>query len=1117
MQVCLFRFYRYCAFFLLLLVASSITFAQNTAPLASNGEYILKFNREQLKKFQSEYPQLAIYPIETIEVALRELIGVDQKDKLALIDASVVELAADEDFDLQLLVDLMRDGLVDYLEPNYRLTINATPNDSSYPSLWGLHNTGQSGGTADIDIDAPEAWNISTGSSGVVVGVVDTGVDLDHPDLAANIWTNSSEIAGNGIDDDGNGVIDDRHGIRSINGSISGNPNDDHNHGTHVAGIIGALGNNATGVVGVNWNVKIMPLKFLDSSGSGLTSDAINVINYAVAMKQSGVNIRVLNNSWGGGGFSNALQEAISAANDAGILFVVAAGNESNNNDSSPTYPSNFDVDNVLSVAAVDRNGNLASFSNYGATTVDLAAPGVNIQSTVTGGGYASQSGTSMAAPYVSGIAALLAAENSSLNVSGMKNRLIGSIQTVSALNGKMLAPGIVNAFRALSNQVNNPPIVDALSDVFMDASEDSRTITVNASDADGDPLTYSASATTGTVSFSGNRLTIDPAQGFLGTFEVVVTVSDGAIQAVRNFNVSVAGNQPPTIDSIGNKKVVTGHQLLVGIAVNDADGDSLSVSLDIPEVSGKTPATAKTTLNTITITPNSGFLGDFTITLNVSDAEHSVSKRFNVTVLSADNAIDTDGDGVFDFQENEDGTDINDAGSFMSRITNSTHMLWNGFLEMVNVLELVNTGFSDARADISFFTIDGTLSHQTRVRIGSQSQTDLILNEFPGFVANSYGLVRVDVSGTLDGRVSYYRSDGATGYEFAFSVPFANPTYGDSAVSFNTYQPSLNPEHANHEVSNWLSIVNLSSSTERFDVYSYDQTGQRIASRRLVVTSFGRVDIDGGHGIAGASVVGYHKILPVDKQAPYIAQLVRYGAKAGAGQPVSGYHFAFPLTARAGNGSAMYVPISKKFGEENWVELINTLNSSARVTITFRNESGLKLSEQTLRLASNGQVHLNASALLESGEIGIATIEPESRNSIIAQSMFYHRDPISGAVSAMYGKHAFESMGQTLVGSYNLYLGMENWLRLTNTTGSEIEVRLSVNRSDGSVYQSFNIPAYGSTNLAIHDNSSYGTVLESYGVVIAQSSVKSSLVAELLRVRYQGPFLDFATPTQLR
>ena len=298
---------------------------------------------------------------------------------------------------------------VEYIEPNYIFEMDEIPNDPRFSELWGMLNTGQTGGTAGADIMATNAWDVFTGSSQVVVGVIDTGVDYLHPDLAANIYSNPGEIPGNGIDDDNNGFVDDTRGWDFINGD--NDPMDDNGHGSHVSGTIGGRGNNGIGVAGVNWNVRIMPLKFLSAGGSGSSADAVSCIEYATMM-----GAKLTSNSWGGGGFSQALYDAIQDAQTAGSLFIAAAGNSSSNTDVSPHYPSSYDLDNIIAVAATDHNDNLASFSSYGATTVDIAAPGVDILSSVPGNAYALLSGTSMATPHVAGAGALLLGEGFSVD-----------------------------------------------------------------------------------------------------------------------------------------------------------------------------------------------------------------------------------------------------------------------------------------------------------------------------------------------------------------------------------------------------------------------------------------------------------------------------------------------------------------------------------------------------------------------------------------------------------------------------------------------------------------------------------------------------------------------------
>lgn len=354
---------------------------------------------------------------------------------------------------------------VAYAEPNWKVSVgdvsveSTLPNDPRLVDLWGLNNTGQLGGTVDADIDAPEAWDISTGSSSIVVGVIDTGIDYNHPDLAANIWTNPGEIAGNGLDDDANGYIDDIHGYDFANGD--GDPMDDQYHGTHVAGTIGATGNNGVGVVGVNWNVKMMALKFLDASGNGDTADAVAAINYATMMRGRGVNIMLTSNSWGGGGYSQAMQDAINASGAAGMLFVAAAGNGGadnigDDNDALPNYPSNYTGGNVMAVAALNRNDGLAGFSNFGVSTVDLGAPGVATWSTAPNNAYLSLSGTSMATPHVAGVAALAWSVNPSATFAQVRDAIYNGVDPVAALSGRTVTGGRLNALHTL-NLIGSP------------------------------------------------------------------------------------------------------------------------------------------------------------------------------------------------------------------------------------------------------------------------------------------------------------------------------------------------------------------------------------------------------------------------------------------------------------------------------------------------------------------------------------------------------------------------------------------------------------------------------------------------------------------------------------
>lgn len=354
--------------------------------------------------------------------------------------------------------------LVEYAEPNFKIelspsesakSVNAlnqlsedsnVPNDPMFNEQWALSNTGQNGGKENADLSAIKAWEKSKGSSKVVIAVLDTGVDYTHPDLIQNMWFRPNNVPQ--YKDDELGTFDDIKGFDAADNQSD--PMDDNGHGTHCAGIIGAEGNNDEGIAGINWNVQIMPLKFLGKGGYGSVKDAIESINYAIDRKRNGVNIRIISASWGSTQYSKALEDAIRAAGEADILFVAAAGNSSSSNDKQPHYPSNYNLPNVISVAALDRNDQLASFSNYGVKTVHIAAPGREIVSTWLGDDYREASGTSMATPYVSGTAALILANQPDLSVEELRAKVLKSVDKIDSLNGKVETGGRLNAAKAL-------------------------------------------------------------------------------------------------------------------------------------------------------------------------------------------------------------------------------------------------------------------------------------------------------------------------------------------------------------------------------------------------------------------------------------------------------------------------------------------------------------------------------------------------------------------------------------------------------------------------------------------------------------------------------------------
>jgi thermitase len=395
---------------------------------------------------------------------LKALTGLKQMGQLREFDTSfgrfgVLKTSRDlEDIDIKYLesfsgISYVDRNIVYKAQPIGESKTVLAADDPSFKKQWGLKNTGWNGGPIwrlgkkGEDINAEKAWTLTRGRSTVKIAVIDTGVDYDHPDLKNNILRNEVEFNGTeGVDDDGNGYVDDIYGYDFANDD--GDPMDGHGHGTHCAGVIGAT-HNRSGIRGVMGSVKILPIKFLADNGSGTLEGAIKAIDYAIKMK-----VHVMSNSWGGGGVNQSLKEAIEAANNAGISFVAAAGNSSNDNDKKPSYPASYKVDNVISVGSMDGNGKKSWFSNYGKESVDIFAPGSDILSTVKGKGYKKMSGTSMATPFISGAIGLLLTHEKNLSPKEIRDRLIKTAVRNPNL-AKHSQSGRLDAFRFLKDLGN--------------------------------------------------------------------------------------------------------------------------------------------------------------------------------------------------------------------------------------------------------------------------------------------------------------------------------------------------------------------------------------------------------------------------------------------------------------------------------------------------------------------------------------------------------------------------------------------------------------------------------------------------------------------------------------
>jgi subtilisin family serine protease len=489
----------------------------------------------------------------------------------------------------------LRDDVL-YVEPNYVISISALPNDPRFSELWGLQNTGQAAGgiagTYGVDIGATSAWDISTGARSSVVAVVDSGVDYTHPDLAANIWSAPAPFT---VTIGGQTILCEAgtHGFNAITRTC--NPMDDNGHGTHVSGTIGAVGNNGVGVAGVNHTASMMAIKILDAAGNGFISDAVDAMEFALQVRQSlgaGANVRVLSNSWGWSGeASQALLDQINRAGAADMLFVASAGNGGidhlgDDNDTVPSYPATYDAPNVISVAATDNRDARGSFSNYGLKSVDLGAPGVQVLSTVPGGGYESWSGTSMAAPHVSGAAALLLSR-CNLDTVNLKGALLGNVDPVTALLNITVTGGRLNVSKAIRSCAapgtpNSAPTVRLTAPASGAIFTAPANITINAEAADVDGAVskvqfYAGTQLIGTSTVSPYSITWGNVGA--GDYSLTAVATDSLGATTVSGPVTVKVNQPsgPFLEQ-GGQVVIEAENYY---QVVNRNGKSWSLSTD--------------------------------------------------------------------------------------------------------------------------------------------------------------------------------------------------------------------------------------------------------------------------------------------------------------------------------------------------------------------------------------------------------------------------------------------------------------------------------------------------------------------------------------------------------
>ena len=573
------------------------------------------------------------YAIET----LQRVLGSFTHHDYSLIDAMHIKVPGKSFEKIKKLLKVL--PFIESVEKNYANRAFKS-NDTYYSKLWAIENNGQkvnnTSGTKDADMDVAEAWQLEKGDHDVVVAVLDTGVDYTHNDLADNMWRGNAhhgyDFAG---DDDGN----------NDNNPMPDKPYDKkgHYHGTHVAGTIGAVGDNSEGVSGVAQNVQIMAVKVFRPNGYGYNSDILEGLDYVSKQIDNGVNVVAINASYGGGGGSNgdSMDKAIAKLGEKGVVFCAAAGNDGKNIDNDPSYPASYDASNIITVAASDQNDKLASFSNYGKKTVEVAAPGTNILSTYPDNGYAYLQGTSMATPQVAGTVALLASANPSSSVDERIEAIEKSVDTKGDLTNKVSTNGRVNAYKAVKaiseeSNPNTPP--NANDDSATTEYESKVTIDVlaNDSDADGDNLTIESLTNPkhGDAVIRSGKIDYTPESGFSGTDSFSYTISDGnggKASATVTVTVKKSQNRAPVAN---DDSATTDYEKAVVIDVlqndSDADGDTLTIQ------SVETPSHGTATIQNgkIKYSPKSGYSGKDSFNYTITDGNGgSATATITVTV----------------------------------------------------------------------------------------------------------------------------------------------------------------------------------------------------------------------------------------------------------------------------------------------------------------------------------------------------------------------------------------------------------------------------------------------------------------------------------------------------
>ena len=447
-------------------------------------------------------------------------------------------------------------------------------------------------------------------------------------------------------------------------------------------------------------------------------------------------------------------------------------------------------------------------------------------------------------------------------------------------------------------------------------------------------------------------------------------------------------------------------------------------------------------------------------------------------------------------------------------------YTLWNGFLDMTNVLEIINRGDTANSVIVDFFDINGVLQHNETRALNANEQNDIVLNDISAFEQDSFGVIKLTYTGEIDGRVTYYRGDTTfSNFEFAYAIPFSNPLQGESAVSFNTFQPSLAPEDANKFVANWLSILNLSPSTQSYVIKKYDQAGNLRSQSTAQVPAFGRTDVEAGHVSPGPNTVGLMIVEPVNTTHEYLAQVTRFGYDSTVPLPDFGFIFAVPLIAKCPSQEALFANVVTTYSEQGWLELVNISDFTTSYSVKMYTAASSLLLDTTMTIGPFAQIHTDLTELIPfiPGDHGFIRVEPvTSGGKFIAQVVHYIRS--EGKLDTMFALQLKKTSSELIKSSFNLFLDTKNDIFTANTSSAAIELlfRNPANtKTPGAEVIPLSSDLFPNRFLVLLLELSSDT----FGILTIRSLPSESIIAELFRVHMSPTTgqVDFVIPVPFR